>query len=145
MTLEELTEKDAIRDVIDRFSTLELDVDSQAKLFTEDAHIEVFMNGKQTMDIHGREDMIKQFGGFSGAFSNSYHMNGQQVISLDGDNKATDTHYCMAALIGKDDDGNQTITNNYIRYTDTLVKVDGNWLISNRHQEFVFADSRLLK
>ena len=39
MSLEILEEKEAIREVIDRFSNLECDVPAQQALFTKDAHI----------------------------------------------------------------------------------------------------------
>ena len=65
MSLKILEEKEAIREVIDRFSNLECDVPAQQALFTKDAHIMVHMGGILAMDIHGSEEMRNQFEGFT--------------------------------------------------------------------------------
>ncbi|MEY8530613.1 MULTISPECIES: nuclear transport factor 2 family protein [Lactobacillus] len=140
MSLEELENKQAISEVINKFSALELDVDKQSELFTPDTHIEIFMDGNKVLEANGRQEMKEKFGTLTA--EKSYHMNGQQVITLESAEKAIDLHYCKATLIAKDKEGNTTITTNYIRYTDTLVKQEGKWLISNRHQEFVITDTR---
>ena len=67
-------------------------------------------------------------------------MNGQQVITIDGD-VATDIHYCQASLV-QEEDGRDVLTEHSIRYTDTLVNRDGQWLISRREQHFVLSEKR---
>ncbi len=49
MSLEELENKQAISEVINKFSALELDVDKQSELFTPDTHIEIFMDGNKVL------------------------------------------------------------------------------------------------
>ena len=94
-----LEQKEAIREVIDRFSTLEIDVKEQAKLFTPDAHVEVYAaDGSKMMEFDGREKLIELFGGAMAGVKTAYHMNGQQIITIDGD-VATDIHYCQASLV----------------------------------------------
>ncbi|MCI5941707.1 MAG: nuclear transport factor 2 family protein [Ligilactobacillus animalis] len=141
---EELLQKEAIREVIDRFSNLEIDVKAQAELFTADASINVFANGEQTMAIKSRKEMVEQFSAFTAAVKKAYHMNGQQVITFEDEQTATDVHYCQAVLVTVNEDGQEMITNNYIRYTDTLVKEAGKWLIKQREQEFVITETRVL-
>lgn len=163
MSLKILEEKEAIREVIDRFSNLECDVPAQQALFTKDAHIMVHlkelclqilihtkdahimvhMGGILAMDIHGSEEMRNQFEGFTKTVKASHHMNGQQVIEIEG-STATDTHYCRAALI-TEENGKTYITDNYIRYVDTLVKEEGTWKISIRDQYFVIVEKREMK
>ena len=143
MSLEILEAKEAIREVIDRFSNMECDVHAQAALFTKDVHVMVHMNGQLAMDIHGVEELKKQFSAFTVGVKASHHMNGQQVIEVDGD-KAVDTHYCRAALISEEN-GKDYISDNYIWYKDTLVKQDGKWLIAEREQHFVMAEKRLMQ
>lgn len=143
MSLEELEAKDAIHEVIDTFSNWECDVASQGALFTPDAHVEVYMNGERAMDIHGVEELTEQFSAFTVGVKASHHMNGQQVITFDGDT-ATDVHYCRAALV-TEEDGVDYISDNYIRYIDTLVKRDGAWRISHREQHFVMSEKRALQ
>lgn len=137
MSVEILEAKEAIRTVIDRFSNLECHVHEQAKLFTEDAHIMVHMGDTLAMDIHGRREMEKQFSAFTASVKASHHMNGQQVITIADDGRsATDVHYCRATLM-VEENGKNAVKENYIRYTDTLVKENGRWLIKERDQYFV--------
>lgn len=140
MSMEILEAKEAIREVIDGFANLECDVAAQEKFFTKDTHIMVHMNGKLAMDIHGSGEMVKQFGAFTASVKASHHMNGQQVITVEGD-KAQDVHYCRATLL-VEQDGQEIISENYIRYIDQLVKQDGTWRIAERDQYFVMTESR---
>ncbi|MBS0941863.1 MULTISPECIES: nuclear transport factor 2 family protein [Leuconostoc] len=144
MSLTELEAKDAIREVIDRFSNLEIDVPAQTSFFTEDTHVMVHMNGTLAMDIHGAAELEKQFSAFTGGVKASQHLNGQQVITLNGENEATDTHYCRATLLTNENDQDY-ITDNYIRYTDTLVKINGEWKIKVRDQYFLMTEKRAIK
>ncbi len=137
MSLEILENKDAICDVINQFSNLECDVHKQAEFFTEDTHIMVHMGDTLAMDIHGRAEMEKQFSAFTSAVKASHHMNGQQVIRFSKDGQtAENVHYCRAVLVTHEGD-RDVLSDNYIRYIDTLVKVDGQWKIKIRDQYFV--------
>ena len=95
------------------------------------------------MDIHGAAEMVKQFGAFTASVKASHHMNGQQVITVDGV-KAQDVHYCRAVLL-TEQNGQDVIVNNYIRYIDQLVKQDGVWRIAERDQYFIMAETRPVK
>ena len=135
MSLEILEAKEAIREVIDGFANLECNVPAQMVYFTEDVHVMVYMGDKLTMNIHGRDTLEKQFSAFTGGIKASHHQNGQQVITVDGDT-AVDVHYCRAALV-MEENGHDVVSDNYIRYTDKLVKQEGKWLIKEREQHFV--------
>ena len=143
MSIEMLEAKEAIREVIDQFSNLECDVEAQANFFTEDTHIMVHMNGTLAMDIHGVDEMVKQFSAFTSSVRASHHMNGQQVITVNGDT-AQDVHYCRAALL-VEQDGQEMISDNYIRYVDQLICQDGVWRIAERDQYFVMTENRSVK
>lgn len=142
MSLEILEAKEAIREVIDGFANLECDVHAQMAFFTEDVQVTVYMGGKLAMDIKGWDELEKQFSAFTGGIKASHHMNGQQVITIDGD-KAVDVHYCRAALV-LEEDGRDIVSDNYIRYTDTLVRQDGQWRIAKREQHFVITKKQAL-
>ena len=142
MSLEILEAKDAIREVIDGFSNLECDVVAQGKYFTQDVHVMVHMNGQIAMDIHGLDELTRQFSAFTVGVKASHHMNGQQVITVYGDT-AVDEHYCVATLVSPKE-GKDMISINYIRYRDTLVKQDGKWLIKERDQYFLITEKRAL-
>ena len=110
-------------------------------MFTPDAHVEVYAaDGSKMMEFDGREKLIELFGGAMAGVKTAYHMNGQQVITIDGDS-ATDIHYCQASLV-QEEDGRDVLTEHSIRYTDTLVNRDGQWLISRREQHFVLSEKR---
>ena len=133
--------REAIREVIDRFAILEIDVAEQAKLFTPDAHVEVYAaGGSLMMEFDGRDKLVELFSGAMAAVKTAYHFNGQQVITIDGDT-ATDIHYGKALLV-QEINGEDVIVEHSIRYTDTLVLVDGAWLISRREQHFVLSETR---
>lgn len=133
--------KEAIREIIDLFSALEIDVAEQAKLFTPKAHVEIYApDGSLMMEFDGRDKLIEIFGGAMATVKTAYHFNGQQVITIDGDT-ATDIHYGKAILI-QERDGKDVLVDNSIRYTDTLVLVDGTWRISRREQHFVITETR---
>ena len=44
--------------------------------------------------------------------------------------------HCRAALV-MEENGHDVVSDNYIRYTDKLVKQEGKWLIKEREQHFV--------
>ena len=69
-------------------------------------------------------------------------MNGQQVITVTGDT-AVDEHYCRAALV-MEEDGRDIVSDNYIRYRDTLVRQGGEWRIAERIQHFVITKKQAL-
>lgn len=140
MSLEELEEKEAIRELIDRFSNLECDVEGQSEFFTEDCLVRIHAGGKVTMEMKGKEEIIRRFRGFAAAVKASHHMNGQQVIEIHG-NTALDTHYCRTVLLismnGKD-----YFYDHYLRYEDQLIKIGGIWKIRVRDQYFVMSERR---
>lgn len=141
MNVQELSNKFEVEEVINRFSNLEVNVKAQAKLFTSDAHITIHANGKVMMELKSRDEMIKAFGAAMAHATNSYHMNGQQVVELLGNNEARDTHYCEATILNEND-GKKSINENKIRYIDTLIKENGQWLIKERQQYIVFSSNR---
>lgn len=141
MSLQELEDKEAIREVIDRFSTLEIDVRAQAKLFTPDTKIIIYAGNKKVLEINGSKEMEEKFGAAMANAKSSYHMNGQQVIDLKNDHEATDTHYCQAT-IENEGNGKNVLNISSIRYIDTLVKQDNKWLIASREQHIVFNEKR---
>ncbi len=141
MSLQELEDKEAIREVIDRFSTLEIDVRAQAKLFTPDTKIIIYAGNKKVLEINGSKEMEEKFGAAMANAKSSYHMNGQQVIDLKNDHEATDTHYCQAT-IENEENGKNVLNISSIRYIDTLVKQGNKWLIASREQHIVFNEKR---
>ena len=62
MSLEILEEKEAIREVMDRFSCLECDIEGQSEFFTEDCLIRIHAGGSVTMEKQaGLEEKLTYF------------------------------------------------------------------------------------
>lgn len=143
MTTEEMQAKMEIRELVDRFSSFETDVESQSKLFTPDTHVQVFAGEIQTHDIHGVEELKRAFGGAVQSVKRSQHMNGQQVVTLHGD-RAEGKLYCRMALVSEEE-GQEFLTDYCVIYDDTYAKLDGRWLIASRISHFVVIDKHPLK
>lgn len=134
----EIADKLAIKEVVDRFSILAdtKEVDKQVLLFTENATVETFINGKSTGVISGRKQIGEAFSGFLNRFETVYHLNGQQVVNIEG-NTAKATSYCLVVLIANDN-GKKTKTTFGIYYNDDFAKQNNVWLITKRKSNFTW-------
>jgi hypothetical protein len=148
MTLEELTAKQELQELVSEFSILADDRNPQGQgpLFTEDAVLEFQMGlDGEVHEIPGRDAIVAAFENTVGASSTAkavYHANGQQQVKLSDDlQSATGTAYCMATLVNEED-GRDVITTNYVRYADQYVKLDGRWYIKRRRTCFLISEKR---
>ena len=140
MNAQQIEDQLALKRLVDTFSNLAdvKDVDSQVLLFTEDAEVISRSNG-QVFTSKGREEIGKAFAGYLALFDVVYHLNGQQVVDIDGDT-ATGISYCFVTLIGQ---GKKNQSG--VRYHDTYVKQDGRWLIKKRESDFMFTTTGDMK
>lgn len=136
----EIADKLALKELVDIFSVLadQKDTDGQTLLFTEDATVESYSNGVKGSSYTGRQEIGKAFGSYLSLFKTVYHINGQQVVQINGD-KATGTAYCTVVLVG-DRDGKTMKTESNVIYQDEYARVNGKWLISNRKSNFAFSE-----
>lgn len=143
-SIKEMEDKMALKELVDIFSNLAdvRDVETQVLLFTEDATVDSFRDGKLLSSLKGRKELAERFGAFLALFETVYHINGQQTVSINGD-KATGTSYCQVVLIGNEN-GKKVMNMQGVRYNDEYVRVDGKWLISKRTSHFVWTDRRAL-
>ncbi|MBP6662310.1 MAG: nuclear transport factor 2 family protein [Paludibacter sp.] len=141
----EMQDKLALKELVDVFSMLadQKEVEKQTFLFTEDATVESFMNGKSTGVLTGRKQIGDAFAGFLQLFDVVYHINGQQVLTLNGDN-ATGTSYCLVTLIGNENGKKMKNTMGVI-YHDTYVKKSGKWFIAKRQSNFTWTEKTEMK
>lgn len=133
-----LEDRAALKDLVDTFSNLAdvRDIDRQVLLFTPDATVDSFLDGKQTTALKGRRQIGEVFKGFLGQFSTVHHMNGQQTVQIKGDT-ATGIAYCQVVLIGMQD-GKQVRTTMGVTYHDDYVRRGQTWLIAHRASNFVW-------
>jgi hypothetical protein len=140
MTDQEITDRIAIKELVDTFSILadQKETDKQRFLFTEDATSETFVDGKSVSKLTGRKQLGDAFGNFLKNFETVYHMNGQLSLTMNGD-KASGISYCMVTLIGVEG-GKKMKTAIGVYYNDEYVKQDGHWLIAKRKATFAWQD-----
>lgn len=126
----------ALKRLVDTFSNLadRKDIDTQVTLFTEDATVDSWVDGKQASSLRGRAELAKAFSGFLAQFTTVYHMNGQQTVNIDGD-AASGTSYCLVVLISQAD-GKTSRRTMGVRYDDRYVRQNGTWLIAARTSHF---------
>ncbi|MCD2436024.1 nuclear transport factor 2 family protein [Acidaminococcus sp. NSJ-142] len=135
-----LADKLALKELVDTFSILadEKNGIAQEALFTKDAVVENYSDGKLMTSLTGRENIGKAFDDFLKTQDVVYHINGQQVVDIKG-NTATGTSYCYVVLISTQN-GRQVKRSGGTRYHDTYVKQDGKWLIKKRMADFVWTE-----
>lgn len=136
--LQHLEDRAALKTLVDTFSNLAdtKSVDEQVLLFTEDATVDSWSDGKQVSSFKGRKQIGAAFAAYLALFDTVYHMNGQQTVELHGDH-ATGVSYCLVVLIGKDGDKRYRNTAGVI-YRDEYVRRDGRWLIAKRVSNFTW-------
>ncbi|MEX2805379.1 nuclear transport factor 2 family protein [Streptococcus sp. H31] len=142
MNTEILLAKLELKELVDTFSNLAdiKDTKTQVQLFTEDAVV-TSHNGNQTFKQEGHEAIESAFANFLAPFDTVYHLNGQQVVTIDED-KATGTAYCHVVLIGPNQEEKRIQTTQGVRYEDEYVKVGGQWKIAKRTSYFMYTDSK---
>ena len=149
MTSAEITPTDqadrlAIRELVDAYAHCadRRDADGQKSLFTEDTHFVVYMDGpgsEPTQVLDGREALTPVFDDLN-RYQATMHFNGQSTIALDGA-RATGESYCIAHHLFTEA-GERKLMVAWLRYGDTLVKVDGAWLFAERNLYVDWTETR---
>jgi hypothetical protein len=142
--IEELENVRALRELVDTFSILadKKEVWKQTELFTKDATVDSFVNGVLTSSLKGTKEIGTAFEGFLANFETVYHINGQHVVSING-NKAEGTLYCRVDLISSEN-GKKINNASAVSYKDEYIYENGMWLIAKRTSNFVWIDRQEL-
>lgn len=145
MSLETLQTKSELKELVDTFSNLadEKNLPDQMHLFTPDTTVNIYIGNELLFDISGTKQLLEVFTNFTANVKRLYHINGQQVVKVDGDS-ATGVAYCQVKLVTEEDD-TEIITEHSIRYDDTYVRQNGTWLIKTRISHFTITDRRTLQ
>ena len=135
-----IEDKLALKYLVDEFSVLadRKDVAAQMDLFTDDAIVQSYRDGKLSSTLNGKDEIEKAFENFLSSFETVYHINGQQQVNINGDS-ATGISYCLVVLI-RILDGQLTKTTYGVSYNDVYVRQNGKWLIANRKSHFNWED-----
>lgn len=142
MNSKELADKAALKELIDAVSMLadRKEVHAQVQLFTEHATSDTFAGGTLILGLKGRHAMEAAFGDLLKNFDTVYHFNGQQQVTINGDN-ATGTAYCMITLIGMENGKKMKTTIGAI-YHDDYIRENDRWLIAKRTGHFEWQEKR---
>ncbi len=136
----QIEDRIALKNLVDTFSILAdiKDVKTQVLLFTENATVESFRDGKSGGALVGRKQIGEAFSNFLNLFDVVYHINGQQTLTLNGA-KASGISYCLVTLIGNEGDKKMKTTMGVI-YHDDYVRENGKWLIAKRQSNFTWTE-----
>ncbi len=136
MNMKELEDRTSLKELVDSVSILadKKDFHTQVQLFSENAVSETFAGGTAILKLKGRKEMAEAFGDFLKDVETVYHFNGQQVVTINGDN-ATGTSYSLVTLISTENGKKMKTTIGAI-YQDDFVREDNRWLIDRRIGNF---------
>jgi hypothetical protein len=131
----EAADRLAIRELIEAYahSADRRDAKSQMSLFTPDTHFVVFMNAKDanpSQELYSREALAPVFADLNKYDVTTHFLGQSRIFALTSD-LATGETYCLAHHITVDG-GKRRLMLASLRYLDTFVKWDGEWLFSER-------------
>ncbi|MCU6792418.1 nuclear transport factor 2 family protein [Paenibacillus sp. WQ 127069] len=146
LSLEEVTDRVAIRDLIDAYAYCAdtRDADGQMALFTEDTVFRVFMDERQTEPtqiVYSRTDLAPVFDSLT-TYVSTMHFNGQSKITLSGDT-AIGTTYCFAHHLTMDG-GDKKLMVAAIRYSDDFIKINNRWFFKKRDLKVAWIETKPL-
>lgn len=145
MSVDTLEAKLALKALVDTFSALadEDRIPDQVRLMTPGVRLQVFMSDELMFDASGAEQVEQGFTGFAASMKRSFHMNGQQLVEVDGDS-ATGITYCQVKYVSEEQ-GQDVITDSSVRYEDEYVRRDERWYIDARVARFTINEKRALQ
>jgi SnoaL-like domain len=131
----EAADRLAIRELIEAYAHCadRRDGNGQMSLFTADTHFVVYMNAKDpkpSQELNSREALAPVFADLN-KYAATMHFVGQSTILSLTPDKGTGEAYCLAHHLTVDG-GKRSLMIAALRYYDTFVKVDSEWLFAER-------------
>jgi SnoaL-like domain len=144
---EEAADRLAIRELVEAYAHCadRRDAKGQMSLFTADTHFVVFMNAKDpkpSQELHSREALAPVFADLN-KYDATTHFLGQSTIFTLTANRATGEAYCLAHHVTVDNEKRRLMIAS-LRYNDTFVKSDGDWLFAERRLYVDWLEERAL-
>jgi hypothetical protein len=118
---------------------------AQMSLFTADTHFVVFMNAKDhkpTWELRSRDALAPVFADLN-KYDATTHFVGQSTIFSLTDEKAIGEAYCLAHHVTVAE-GKRHLMIASLRYLDTFVKQDGDWLFAERRLYVDWTEERAI-
>ena len=132
---EEAADRLALRELVEAYAHCadRRDAKGQMALFTADTHFVVYMNAKDPMpsqELHSREALAPVFADLN-KYDVTTHFIGQSTILTLTSDRGTGETYCLAHHVTVDGEKRRLMLAS-LRYHDTFVKTDGEWLFAER-------------
>src|ERR1700761_7217233 len=135
VTPEEAADRLAIRELVEAYAHCadRRDANGQMALFTEDTHFVVYMDARSaepSYELHARDALAPVFADLN-QYAATMHFVGQSTIQSLTAERATGETYTLAhhLTVGG---GSRRLMIAALRYADTFVKQNGEWLFAAR-------------
>jgi ketosteroid isomerase-like protein len=143
----EAADRLAIRELIEAYAHCadRRDAKGQMALFTADTHFVVFMDAKNpapSQELHSRDALAPVFADLN-KYAATTHFLGQSTIFTLTPDRATGEAYCLAHHVTVDGAKRQLMVAS-LRYLDTFVKNQGEWLFAERKLYVDWLENRQL-
>jgi len=131
----EAADRLAIRELVEAYAHCadRRDAKGQTSLFTADTHFAVYMNAKDpipSQEVHSREALAPVFADLN-KYAATMHILGQTTILTLTSDRGTGETYCMPHHLTVEG-GKRQLMIAALRYYDTFVKIDGEWVFAER-------------
>jgi hypothetical protein len=131
----EAADRLAIRELVEAYAYCadRRDAKGQMALFTPDTHFVVYMNAKDpapSQELHTRDALAPVFDGLN-KYAATMHFVGQSTILTLTNDRATGEAYTLAHHLTVEG-AKRRLMIAALRYSDTFVKTNGEWLFSER-------------
>ena len=132
---EEAADRLTIRELVESYAHCadRRDATGQMSLFTPDTHFVVYMDAKDpkpSMELHSREELARVFADLN-QYAATMHFLGQTTIQTLSRDRGTGETYCMPHHLTIDGNSRRLMIA-ALRYTDSFVKMDGQWRFAER-------------
>ena len=143
----EAADRLAIRELVEAYAYCAdtRDAAGQMALFTPDTHFLVFMDAKDptpSWELHSREALAPVFADLN-RYHATMHFIGQSTIDSLTADRATGRAYCIAHHVTLEGDHRRLMVA-MLRYADTFVKADSQWLFAERRLYADWMEERAL-
>jgi hypothetical protein len=143
----EAADRLSIRELVEAYAHCadRRDAQGQMSLFTADTHFVVYMNAKDptpSQELHSREALAPVFANLK-KYDATTHFVGQSTIFTLTNDRATGEAYCLAHHVTVNRQKRRLMLAS-LRYYDTFVKLDGEWLFAERLLYVDWLDERAL-
>jgi ketosteroid isomerase-like protein len=143
----EAADRLAIRELVEAYAHCadRRDAKGQMSLFSPDTHFVVYMNAKDptpSQELYSREALAPVFADLN-KYAVTMHFVGQSTILTLTADRGTGEAYCLAHHLTIGSEKSQLMIA-ALRYYDTFVKADGEWLFAERLLHVDWIEERAL-